>query len=113
MLRWVHTFCVNKRCDRVGDCEYDADDANETDWVFTGRINDRNAEALLVSGNGVINFGFDVTKDANGGVIGYQTYTPGALDIVGAGTAYPNRNIQMVLIFCLIKRQIMSRWSKI
>src|SRR5256885_7416977 len=34
-------------------------------------------------------------KEGNAGKIGYQTFTPDALDIVGAGTAGTNRKIKL------------------
>ncbi len=41
---------------------------------------------IKTSGTNVINLGYDVTKEVNAGKIGYQTFTTGCLDIVGAGT---------------------------
>jgi hypothetical protein len=47
----------------------------------------RITSGLLISSSNVINFGHDVAgKEANAGKMGYQTFTTGALDIVGAGT---------------------------
>ena len=44
----------------------------------------------------VIEFGDDVAgKETNAGKIGYQTFTSGALDIVGAGTTGTNRIVKM------------------
>ena len=45
----------------------------------------RITSGLLIAGTNVINFGYDQTKEANAGKIGYQTFTTGALDIIGAG----------------------------
>ena len=56
--------------------------------MYTG-----NAERARISDNGIalpgtnhINFGWDQTKEPNAGKMGYQLFTSGALDIVGAGT---------------------------
>jgi hypothetical protein len=56
--------------------------------MYTG-----NAERARISDNGIalpgtnyINFGWDQTKEPNAGKMGYQIFTSGALDIVGAGT---------------------------
>ena len=43
--------------------------------------------------NNTLEFGALVGKEGNAGKIGYQTFTPGALDIVGAGTLGSNRRI--------------------
>ena len=56
----------------------------------------------IITGGGInipgalpINLGSDVSKtDGAAGRIGYQTYTSGAVDIVGAG-AYPNRTVKV------------------
>jgi hypothetical protein len=46
-------------------------------------------------GSNVVEFGLGVAgKEMNAGKIGYQTFTPGALDIVGAGTNGNNRQIK-------------------
>jgi hypothetical protein len=48
-----------------------------------------------ISGTNTLEFGYDVTgKQANAGKIGYQTLTPGSLDIVGAGNSVVNRKIK-------------------
>jgi hypothetical protein len=50
---------------------------------------------LGMRGSNVVEFGLGVAgKQADAGKIGYQTFTPGALDIVGAGTAGNNRQIK-------------------
>ena len=54
-----------------------------TTSAVTHRIN------TCITGSNVINLGSDVTKETSAGRIGYQTFTAGALDIVGAGTATP------------------------
>ena len=41
---------------------------------------------IQLAGPTTINFGYDVTKNIDAGRIGYQSYTVGALDIIGAGT---------------------------
>ena len=48
-----------------------------------------------IQGSHVINMGSDQTKEFSAGKIGYQTYTTGALDIVGAGTSTGSRNIKL------------------
>jgi len=53
-----------------------------------------NGSTGIIGGN-VIEFGAGVAgKEGSAGMIGYQTFGAGALDIVGAGTAFP-RKIQM------------------
>jgi len=48
-----------------------------------------------ISASNTLEFGSDVTgKQANAGKIGYQTLTPGSLDIVGAGTNSTSRKIK-------------------
>jgi hypothetical protein len=44
------------------------------------------AGSIRIAGSNVINFGYDQTKQQDSGKIGYQSFTPGCLDIVGAGT---------------------------
>lgn len=48
---------------------------------------------LQIKGKNVINLGSDVTKEVSAGRIGYEHWTVGALDIVGAGTKGGERNI--------------------
>lgn len=49
-----------------------------------------------VESDNVIEFGDDVSgKEVNAGKIGYQTFTTGALDIVGAGTTGTNRIVKI------------------
>jgi hypothetical protein len=49
---------------------------------------------VSVSGNNMLEFGREVLpKEFNAGKIGYQSFTPDALDIVGAGTNGGNRKI--------------------
>ena len=48
-----------------------------------------------VTTNGTMNFGRDVTKEQNAGIIGYQIATSGALDIYGAGTAVGARGVKL------------------
>ena len=60
-----------------------------TNSAITNRVQ------VAVTGSNVVNFGSDVSKTGSAGNIGYQTYTPGALDIVGAGTANNQRNIKL------------------
>lgn len=49
-----------------------------------------------VSGANVVEFGFGVAgKEGNAGKLGYQAFTSGALDIVGAGTAMNSRKIKL------------------
>jgi hypothetical protein len=48
-----------------------------------------------IQGNNTLEFGADVSgKQVDAGKIGYQTLTPGALDVVGAGTAANARKIK-------------------
>jgi hypothetical protein len=49
---------------------------------------------VSISGSTMFEFGHDILpKEINAGKIGYQTFTPGALDIVGAGTETGNRKL--------------------
>jgi hypothetical protein len=49
-----------------------------------------------IANNNVLEFGRGVSgKEANAGKIGYQSFTAGALDIVGAGTTGANRAIKL------------------
>lgn len=54
-----------------------------------------NYNYLGINGTGVIEFGRGVTKEAAAGRIGYRTYSPDALDIVGAGSTSSNRKIKL------------------
>lgn len=49
---------------------------------------------IKLNGIETIEFGGGVTKEINAGKIGYQTFTAGALDIIGAGTNSSNRTIR-------------------
>jgi hypothetical protein len=53
------------------------------------------AGAVGISGANVLEFGRGVSKEGSAGRIGYQTFTAGALDIVGAGTTGSNRKIKL------------------
>jgi hypothetical protein len=46
----------------------------------------RGAVTIIISNQLTLEFGTGRTKEANAGRIGYETYTSGALDIIGAGT---------------------------
>jgi Head domain of trimeric autotransporter adhesin len=49
-----------------------------------------------INGSFPLELGADVVgKESNAGKIGYQAFTPGALDIVGAGTISSNRRIKL------------------
>jgi hypothetical protein len=48
---------------------------------------------LGITSNNIIDFGFGVTKEGNAGRIGYQRFTAGCLDIVGAGTTAGDRRV--------------------
>ena len=61
-------------------------DVNGTSRLNTG---------LVIGGSNIINFGYDQTKEANAGKIGYQTFTAGALDIVGAGIVGVSRVVKI------------------
>jgi hypothetical protein len=50
---------------------------------------------IRLDGNNVLEFGGGVSKEANAGKIGYQTFSSAALDIVGAGTATSARKIKL------------------
>ena len=50
---------------------------------------------INLPGNKAVNFGSDVTKESTAGRIGYQTYTAGGLDVVGAGTVFPGRVVKL------------------
>jgi hypothetical protein len=47
-----------------------------------------------IDARGSIEFRPDLTKEANAGKVGYELFTAGALDIVGAGTTSSNRKIK-------------------
>jgi hypothetical protein len=79
--------------------------SNEVMRVVNGAVgintNDPSGAALAVNGGikvfagNTLEFGAGVSgKDANAGKIGYQSFTFGSLDIVGAGTSTSNRKIQ-------------------
>jgi hypothetical protein len=52
--------------------------------------------AMKIEGLNTVEFGASVAgKEINAGKIGYQTFTAGALDIVGAGTTIANRKINI------------------
>ena len=53
------------------------------------------ASSVNLLGNTTANFGSNQTKAINAGSIGYQTLTPGAMDIVGAGTVAGSRNVKL------------------
>jgi hypothetical protein len=51
--------------------------------------------AMKIEGLNTVEFGAGLTKEINAGKIGYQTFTAGALDIVGAGTTVANRKVNI------------------
>jgi hypothetical protein len=54
------------------------------------------ANLMKIDGNNTLEFGVGVSgKQVDAGKIGYQTFTPDALDIVGAGTTVTNRKIKL------------------
>ena len=56
----------------------------------------RTTTGIQITGANVIDFGYNVTKDAAAGKIGYQTFAPfTSLDIVGAGTNNTTRSIKL------------------
>jgi len=61
-------------------------DVNGTSRLNTG---------LVISGSNIINFGYDQTKETNAGKMGYQLFTSGALDIVGAGIVGVSRVVKI------------------
>lgn len=48
---------------------------------------------VLINGNNSLEFGGGLTKEVNAGKIGYGTFQPDALNIVGAGTNITNRRV--------------------
>ncbi len=50
---------------------------------------------LQLMGSRYLELGSNVTKEVNSGKIGYATFTPNTLDIVGAGTNAGNRKIKL------------------
>ncbi len=50
--------------------------------------------AIKISNKAFLEFGAGLTKETNAGKIGYELFTAGALDIVGAGTTGSNRKVQ-------------------
>jgi hypothetical protein len=61
------------------------------DVVGTARI----STGIAISSANYIHFGYDQTKETNAGKMGYQTFTTGALDIVGAGTVGVLRTVKI------------------
>jgi len=54
------------------------------------------SSTINIKSTNLIHFGSDVAgKETNAGKMGYQTFASGSLDIVGAGTAYPNRLVRV------------------
>jgi endosialidase-like protein len=52
--------------------------------------------SAAISSNNALEFGYDAPgKQQNAGKIGYETFTPGALDIVGAGTNSTSRRVKI------------------
>jgi hypothetical protein len=51
---------------------------------------------VKIQGLNTLEFGAGVAKELNAGKIGYQTFTAGALDIIGAGTLVSNRKINIL-----------------
>jgi hypothetical protein len=64
------------------------------DAAATNALVEVNGE-MKIEGLNTLEFGAGLTKETNAGKIGYQTYTPGALDIVGAGTLVSNRKVNI------------------
>lgn len=60
----------------------------------SGSIMTLSGELDIVGAN-VLEFGAGVPKQPDAGKIGYQTFTPGALDIVGGGTLANNRTVKV------------------
>jgi hypothetical protein len=50
---------------------------------------------VKIQGLNTLEFGAGVAKELNAGKIGYQTFTAGALDIIGAGTSVSNRKVNI------------------
>ncbi len=50
---------------------------------------------MKIEGLNTLEFGAGLSKELNAGKIGYQTFTPGALDIVGAGTTVATRKVNI------------------
>jgi hypothetical protein len=68
---------------------------NVADGAFLNRFRVTNSGQVNIFGNSALEFGTNVAgKEVNAGKIGYQTFTAGTLDIVGAGTAGNNRKIK-------------------
>ncbi len=63
-----------------------ASGANADITSLTGLTTVEVAGEVRIRDANVLNFGSNVTKENSAGKIGYQTFTAGALDIVGAGT---------------------------
>ena len=59
-------------------------------FIFTGG-NVTISNDLRIPSTSVVNFGYNTTKEANAGKIGYQTFSGNCLDIVGAGTGVPRK----------------------
>lgn len=51
--------------------------------------------AVKLNGSTVVQLGEGTTRETGSGQIGYETWTPGAVDIVGAGTTVGSRNVKI------------------
>jgi hypothetical protein len=77
-----------------GDLTLDTDDNIKFD-IGQKNIARISQGGFKLNGKNTIAFGEGMQRGPNNGNIGYQTYTPDALDIVGAGTTVANRKTKV------------------
>lgn len=69
---------------------------NAADALRVAKTGDSMSGSLLMTSTNVIEFGAGVVgKDGNAGKIGYETFTTGCLDVVGAGTSGADRRVRI------------------
>jgi hypothetical protein len=92
-----YSFAAGRRANAKHDGAFVWGDKTDEDVNSTG------VNQFLIRANGgvklhqntTLEFGFGLTKEQNAGKIGYGTFTPGALDIVGAGTTTGVRKVKI------------------
>lgn len=100
-LRIVHASNIIQFTNSYADYSPPAFDGMDVrgNMLTTGPVIAQNGMSTggghYIEGNHVLEMGaFVPGKEVNAGKIGYETFTPGALDIVGAGTTNTNRKIK-------------------
>jgi hypothetical protein len=89
-------YCIDVASSGVFKSDTDASTSILYLTKDTGSINGnlRTTGEFQIKGNNVINLGYEQTKEANAGKIGYGTFDPDALCIVGGGTANLERKVR-------------------